>query len=197
MASILSCGVTSNDGFQTSIPTGAILIFCIWTPLLPWTNAPSGPTTPPMICVSSFFGRCSITISSPVDRVKSIVVVGAAPINLIDGYSDAISDSWNVPILLARSPFLTMRSAPTMMNLIGAALGNDRLALFLARESTKNDTMLSVMRLNGIFSYCSSYAVSREPWLYGRVSHAYTWAIFVALCWASWCNALMIPRAVP
>lgn len=55
---INSAGVTSNDGFQTPIPSAAI-----------WNS---------LMCVISLRGRSSILISLPVFVLKSIVVIGAA-----------------------------------------------------------------------------------------------------------------------
>jgi hypothetical protein len=91
IAEIRLAGVTSNAGFQQSIP-GAAISTVQHSPLL----------ARPLMFVISFAALCSISIPAPVAVFMSIDVQGAATMNGTLWYLAQIA-SWYVPILFAVS----------------------------------------------------------------------------------------------
>ena len=87
-----AAGVTSKDGFQTSMPSAA--------------------TRFPSTCVISDAGLSSMTMSAPFPVDGSKVLSGAATKNGTLWYLAETARLY-VPILLAVSPLSATRSAPT------------------------------------------------------------------------------------
>mmetsp|Transcript_6742 Transcript_6742/g.16586 ORF Transcript_6742/g.16586 Transcript_6742/m.16586 type:complete len:203 (-) Transcript_6742:497-1105(-) len=130
------------------------------------------------LSITSPAGRSSISILSPPSNSTSNVVKGLATKNSTP-ISLATIARLNVPILLAVSPFAQTRSAPT----------TQASAPWLLRYDAAIESHISVPF---IFSVTISYAVSRDPWLYGLVSSAAMLRSLSLLC-----SSRATPRAVP
>jgi hypothetical protein len=107
--------------------------------------------------------RSSMGISRPDARSRSKVERGAATYIGMPCVC-ASTASVYVPILFATSPLAAMRSAPTITD-------------WISPRAIKKPAMPSVSSVTGTPRRTNSYAVTRAPCRYGRVSSANTRSI--------------------